>query len=794
LKLRIIVITLVLIGILSSIILLEHQNKIRFDDLRTAELLSLKFLEREMMNEQGGVFFKFPNEFQIFSESTALLMWYSVLKGNRNLFEKELRVIRDYHLDKNVSLLHWKLRASMDPWLPVDSNELSNALIDDLTTIKALLLAHQKWNDDRYLSLVEILASGILRCNVVNNVLRQSATWSSDYQEFRADDTVILSYADLSTAKQVAENSTKWLEAINSTLDLLLKGQAENGLFWYAYNVDEGRYVGENNTINSIIQMALTANQLAQVGFEEQATKFLDFFEGERRIYGHYDVVTGKAVVDFENIAGYSWLALLATNLEREDFALKIIREKLIATQFLDKSSRLYGAFTLSQDEAYVYDQLVTLIVLRTYLNKYLGTILDNSWFSIYFLILSTWYVAVVSVTSKDSKGSIKDGESTEHYFTILIPAKNEEFVIKNALDSVFSLDYPSEKFDVLVINDGSTDNTGAILKAYMSREPRLRVLNIPINVGGKGKGAALNRGMRYILEKGAIRPPESWVIGIFDADSIVENQMLKKVSFQFLSQKVAGVQTLVRIRNRNKNLLAKMQDVEFLVYGTVIQRSRSNYRGAVLLGGNGQFTRFSALESARTFSRNGKFWNPTSLTEDSDLALRLLMKGYDNVFIDTTCVWQEGPERLSVFFRQRMRWARGMLDVLFNLFHPDLWQSKLSWLKRLDLIHSLFIFLTMPFILLAIWIFNVNAFIGNLFIWNRFPDSILWVNTFAFFPMISLGLYRKTGYSLAKIPLYCFITIIYALHWALCLSIVFGLMTIRKKQSWVKTPRVGAQ
>jgi len=107
-----------MIVFISSITLLEHRNKRIFEDLRVAESLSFQFLEKEMMNEQGGVFYKIPGEFQVLSESTALLMWYSVLIENSDFFEKEVKVIQDYHLDKKVGLLHWKLRASMDPWIP----------------------------------------------------------------------------------------------------------------------------------------------------------------------------------------------------------------------------------------------------------------------------------------------------------------------------------------------------------------------------------------------------------------------------------------------------------------------------------------------------------------------------------------------------------------------------------------------------------------------------------------------------------------------------------------------------
>jgi cellulose synthase/poly-beta-1,6-N-acetylglucosamine synthase-like glycosyltransferase len=96
---------------------------------------------------------------------------------------------------------------------------------------------------------------------------------------------------------------------------------------------------------------------------------------------------------------------------------------------------------------------------------------------------------------------------------------------------------------------------------------------------GGLGKGAALNVGFSDFLLtwRGLeIEPRHRWIIGVFDADGIPQADMLRKVSFEFRDPRVGGVQTLVRIRNRRKSFLAKLQDIEFIAFSRVIQFSRT--------------------------------------------------------------------------------------------------------------------------------------------------------------------------------------------------------------------------
>ena len=228
------------------------------------------------------------------------------------------------------------------------------------------------------------------------------------------------------------------------------------------------------------------------------------------------------------------------------------------------------------------------------------GLVVDSTFLTIYFIVTCTLYNIFLVIVL--TRAHIKEGEDFAHYFSILIPAHNEEKVIQQTLENVFKLNYPSELFEVAVINDGSTDKTEEIVMRLQEKHSNLKLLNIPKDKGGRGKSAALNMGLANFLLawRGLeVKPRHRWIIGVFDSDAEPQPNMLEKVSFQFNKQEVGGVQTLVRIRNKDRSFLAKLQDIEFLGFARVVQSARNNYSGSVALGGNGQFVRATALDSS---------------------------------------------------------------------------------------------------------------------------------------------------------------------------------------------------
>ncbi|MGW7379241.1 glycosyltransferase [Streptomyces sp. NPDC054794] len=242
-----------------------------------------------------------------------------------------------------------------------------------------------------------------------------------------------------------------------------------------------------------------------------------------------------------------------------------------------------------------------------------------------------------------------------ERFYVFLIACLNEEKVLSESLARITSL--PVGNFMALVIDDGSEDRTYQIARAA---DPNLVHVHrrTPPDCR-RGKGAALNDGVRHLRESGLLAgyDPADVVLCVVDADGRLDPHVVQSVDPYFDDPRTGAVQVCVRMYNRHQGLLARMQDMEFVVYGDVFQSAR-RFIGSVGMGGNGQFMRLSALN---TLDGNGP-WSD-SLTEDLDLGVRLIAKGWTNMHCTTAAVSQQAVLSLRRLVRQRSRWFQGHLQ-----------------------------------------------------------------------------------------------------------------------------------
>ncbi|WAZ21072.1 glycosyltransferase [Streptomyces cinnabarinus] len=245
--------------------------------------------------------------------------------------------------------------------------------------------------------------------------------------------------------------------------------------------------------------------------------------------------------------------------------------------------------------------------------------------------------------------------ERRERFYVFLIACLNEERVLSESLARITSL--PAGNFMALVIDDGSDDRTSAIALAADPDRVRLHRRTLPN--ARRGKGAALNDGVRHLRESGLLggRDPDDIVLCVVDADGRLDPHVVQSVDPYFDDPRTGAVQVCVRMYNRRQGLLARMQDMEFVVYGDVFQSAR-RFIGSVGMGGNGQFMRLSALD---TLGGDGP-WSD-SLTEDLDLGVRLIAKGWTNQHCTTASVSQQAVLSLRRLIRQRSRWFQGHLQ-----------------------------------------------------------------------------------------------------------------------------------
>ncbi|WP_321421411.1 response regulator [uncultured Methanobacterium sp.] len=361
-------------------------------------------------------------------------------------------------------------------------------------------------------------------------------------------------------------------------------------------------------------------------------------------------------------------------------------------------------------------------------------------------------------------------------FTSILIPAHNEEFTIERCVRSLGELDYYKDgkrNYEIIVINDGSTDQTGPVLSTLKKEFDFLRIVTRKAPRAGKGKGYVLNDGVRIC---------QGEVIAVFDADARLKPDFLNKIVPYLDDEDVAGVQARVRMYNADRNLLTKMQEVEFSIFGNVILRARDVMDKSGFLGGNGQLTR-------KKFVEDIEGWDGFAVTEDLNMSIKLILDGHKIRYCSEAVVWQEAVPQWKPFFRQRVRWATGNLETLFVYLTPII-NAKIPLYKKIDSIQYLVFLLFTVFVMLGYIVAIMN--LGNII---RFameaPVIIGLISTVAFFPGVLLGIRRdKVGVLRAVFRA--------VEYWAYCLYLIplffaaFIHMLTRKERRWAKTKHTG--
>jgi len=302
---------------------------------------------------------------------------------------------------------------------------------------------------------------------------------------------------------------------------------------------------------------------------------------------------------------------------------------------------------------------------------------------------------------------------------SLIIPARNEEAVIGNCIESLLKLDYPKNKLEIIVAVDGSTDRTLEICKSY---EPRIKVKE---STPKKCKAGVLNE---------VIPSTKGEIIGIYDADCIVEKNCLKKAIKHFSDKDVAGVSCALKSSNKNQNLLTRTLSIETCLMSFSEHFLHSRGANSIFFGRN-MFIRKSVLEKV------GKF-DETLYMEDGELNIKLRRLGYNIAFEPHAIAWTEEPSNIKSFISQRKRWSRGFIRLTkkypyssFRNFISDtihgihFYISPLSLISTVLLVVLLFFNLPLIFIspLIALFLFNFYLIVGSrLFFKESLKDLLL--------------------------------------------------------------------
>ncbi len=394
-------------------------------------------------------------------------------------------------------------------------------------------------------------------------------------------------------------------------------------------------------------------------------------------------------------------------------------------------------------------------------------------------LLLPTLAMLINAIASLKKQHDVVEFEYLP-FISIFIPAHNEEHTIEATVRSICASDYEEDgevRYEVIVINDGSTDRTGEILSEIKKELPQLKIVTRHPPRSGKGKGFVLNDALT--LSRGEI-------IGVFDADTQIKTDYLRTI-VNYLNEGIDGVQSRVKMYNKDENYLARMQHVEFASFAnTLIGKDNMDYTG--FLGGNGQFVKKNAIIAC------GR-WDGFAVTEDLNLAIKIILNGGKIRYCGECAIYQEAVTEWRPFFRQRIRWAIGNFETLF-VYLPQIIRSRIAITKKLNIIEhiSFYSFNLLIFFGFVITILNAISwffFSNTTVIRMEAPFIVGILSAISFFPGIMIALSRDKPTKIEfikdiiKYYLYCF-------HLIPLFFMTMMTMITRKERKWSKTEHKG--
>jgi cellulose synthase/poly-beta-1,6-N-acetylglucosamine synthase-like glycosyltransferase len=239
---------------------------------------------------------------------------------------------------------------------------------------------------------------------------------------------------------------------------------------------------------------------------------------------------------------------------------------------------------------------------------------------------------------------------------SVIVPAYNEEENIAESITSILGLDYPEDKLEVIVVNDGSKDGT---LKECRKFEGRIKLINLPKNSGTKA--VPLNVGLRKAGGE---------IVACLDADSIVERENLKKMLPYFDAPEVAAVTPALKVF-KPESLIEKLQWYEYL-FAILLRKLMSLIDCIYVTPGPFSLYRREVIQKLGGFSEE-------NITEDMEMALRLQANHYRIRNAMDAYVYTKAPDNLDKLYRQRRRWYQGLLvnsrlyrRIFFNREYGD--------------------------------------------------------------------------------------------------------------------------
>ncbi|MHC1786964.1 MAG: glycosyltransferase family 2 protein [Christensenellales bacterium] len=366
-------------------------------------------------------------------------------------------------------------------------------------------------------------------------------------------------------------------------------------------------------------------------------------------------------------------------------------------------------------------------------------------------------------------------------FVSILVPAHNEQAVIARTIQALLVFDYPTELYEIIVINDNSTDRAAEVLREIQLKHSnrRITIINTDSIIGGKGKSNALNIGLSCA---------NGSVIAVYDADNTPEKQALRILVENLMrDERLAAVIGKFRTRNRDASIFTRFVNLETLVYQLMSQGGRSFYFKLCTIPGTNFVIRRSVLEMMGG-------WDIHALAEDTEISFRIYRMGYRIAMAPQAVTWEQEPFALRIWIKQRTRWSVGNIYVMINNFKYVF--DKSAGVMRLDVIYYVLVYVMMLSSLVISDVLFILGFFGymhtnlggfSILLW--FMASILFILNTSIASAFEKNEFSASTVYLSALMLFTYSKLwIYVVNKGIYLSIKMAIT--KREVKWYKTER----